>query len=138
MPDDPLAPPDSPFMPVHRPGTKPEDYLNELLRDPEMMQKAIEQASNFAFGGVTGKGLGPGKTLGWRWDAARPDPHLPPVKLTPEQRQWASTHDWFGHENPDGTITVKERWHDPGMGRSFEQPFIWNGTFQQLRDWAGY
>ena len=50
MPDDPLAPPDNPLAPVHRPETKPADYLNELLQNPEILRRTIEQAGNFAFG----------------------------------------------------------------------------------------
>jgi predicted transcriptional regulator len=40
------------YMPVHKPGTQPQDYLNELLQNPDIMQQNINQASNFAFGAM--------------------------------------------------------------------------------------
>jgi hypothetical protein len=42
------------YMPVHEANSLPTDYLNELLRNPDLMAKAVAQASNFNFGGVTG------------------------------------------------------------------------------------
>src|SRR5262249_48567708 len=65
-PDDPLLPGDplQPFAPIHRPGTQPADYLNELLRDPEILARTIEQAGNFAFGGVM-KRIGSSVYMGW-------------------------------------------------------------------------
>src|SRR5882762_11676931 len=41
------------YNPVHEPGTQPADYLRELARNPDIMAKNIDQASQFNFGGVT-------------------------------------------------------------------------------------
>src|SRR5258706_8248564 len=41
------------YNPVHEPGTEPRDYLRELARNPDIMAKNIDQASQFNFGGVT-------------------------------------------------------------------------------------
>jgi hypothetical protein len=41
------------YNPAHEPGTDPRDYLRELLRNPDIMAKNIDQASQFNFGGVT-------------------------------------------------------------------------------------
>jgi hypothetical protein len=53
------------LMPEHLPGTAPQDYLRELYRNPDLMQKAINQARNFASMGGTTPRLGgfglPGK-----------------------------------------------------------------------------
>src|SRR5215831_2371850 len=46
------------LVPMHEPGTKPEDYLRELYRNPEVRKKGIEQAGLFDFTGTTGgKGI---------------------------------------------------------------------------------
>lgn len=37
---------------MHLPGTKPKDYLRELYRNPDILAKNIEQASQFSFGGM--------------------------------------------------------------------------------------
>src|SRR5258706_15561163 len=42
------------YNPVHLPGTEPKDYLRELLKNPDILAKNIDQASNFNFGGTTG------------------------------------------------------------------------------------
>ncbi len=36
------------YNPVHNPGTEPKDYLQELLRNPDILAKNIQQAGNFA------------------------------------------------------------------------------------------
>ena len=53
------------YNPVHNPGTEPKDYLRELARDPAILAKNIDQASNFNFGGVMKpiKGAGVGAEL---------------------------------------------------------------------------
>src|SRR5258706_11132416 len=38
--------------PVHELGTQPADYLRELLRNPDILRKNIDQASQFNFGGM--------------------------------------------------------------------------------------
>jgi hypothetical protein len=43
------------YEPVHLPGTKPADYLRELSRNPDILAKNVEQASNFNFAGVSGR-----------------------------------------------------------------------------------
>src|SRR5258706_2183200 len=40
------------FNPVHEPGTQPADYLRELFRNPDILAKNIDQASQFNFGGM--------------------------------------------------------------------------------------
>lgn len=40
------------LTPVHEPNTQPKDYLRELAQNPEILNKGIDQASNFNFGGV--------------------------------------------------------------------------------------
>src|SRR5258708_3010352 len=40
------------FNPVHDPGTQPADYLRELYRNPDILAKNVQQASNFNFGGM--------------------------------------------------------------------------------------
>ncbi len=45
-------PPD--LNPVHLPGTEPKDYLRELLQNPDILAKNVNQASNFNFGGMAG------------------------------------------------------------------------------------
>lgn len=45
------------LTPVHLPGTKPEDYLRELYRNPDIREKAIDQGRYFSsMGTVTGAG----------------------------------------------------------------------------------
>src|SRR5882672_5776500 len=51
------------YNPVHEPGTQPADYLRELGRNPDILAKNIEQASQFNFGGTT-KGLVPLSGIG--------------------------------------------------------------------------
>jgi len=41
-----------PFDPVHLSGTQPKDYLRELSRNPDILAKNIDQASNFNFAGM--------------------------------------------------------------------------------------
>src|SRR5258707_9727414 len=40
------------YNPVHEAGTQPADYLRELARNPDILAKNIEQASQFNFGGT--------------------------------------------------------------------------------------
>src|SRR6267378_6634084 len=40
------------YNPVHEPGTQPADYLRELLRNPDILAKNVDQASQFNFGGM--------------------------------------------------------------------------------------
>ena len=50
------------FAPIHELGTQPRDYLRELLRNPDILAKNIDQASNFNFACAFG---GPGR---WNMD----------------------------------------------------------------------
>ena len=63
--------------------------------------------------------------------------------LTPKQVAWAAQHDWFSRElrgflwdEPTGRIEVIERYTVDGV--MHEQVRIWDGTFRELRAWAGY
>lgn len=56
-------------------------------------------------------------------------------RLTAEQLRWASKHDWFDSV-VRGALIVVDRFSY--KGRSYEQRFVWGGTFQELWDWAGY
>lgn len=56
--------------------------------------------------------------------------------LTPRQIQWAREHDWFGGLDA-GRLIVVDRSCD-GNGNFGEQVFEWRGTFEELREWAGY
>ncbi len=40
------------YNPLHEPGTQPADYLRELFRNPDILAKNVQQASNFNFGGM--------------------------------------------------------------------------------------
>src|SRR5258708_32452998 len=40
------------FNPVHEPGPQPADCLRELYRNPDILAKNVQQASNFNFGGM--------------------------------------------------------------------------------------
>ena len=65
--------------PVHLPGTRPADYLSELARNPDILAKNIDQASNFNFGGAT-KG-DPGGRLPQPPSGMRPDRPINPETL---------------------------------------------------------
>lgn len=61
--------------------------------------------------------------------------------LTPQQRRWAASHDWFVKDNRDGSIEVLDRWsqlHSNGTVTHHEKQLHFAGTFKALRDWAGY
>src|SRR5258708_12011772 len=40
------------FTPVHEPGPQPADYLRHLYRNPDILPKNLQQASNFTFGAL--------------------------------------------------------------------------------------
>jgi hypothetical protein len=44
------------LTPVHLPGTEPKDYLRELYRNPDILARNVEQASNLNFTGAIGRG----------------------------------------------------------------------------------
>lgn len=56
--------------------------------------------------------------------------------LSLSQIRWATEHDWFVKSNNDGTITVMERYSM--NGQSFENEIIWDKSFNELREFAGY
>src|SRR5713101_7212266 len=68
------------YDPVHEPGTQPADYLRELARNPDILAKNIEQASQFNFGGTIKptKGSVPLTTIG----KEVPAPQAPPEGIT--------------------------------------------------------
>ncbi len=43
------------YDPVHLPGTGPKSYLRELAQNPVILDKSVEQASNFNFGGMASR-----------------------------------------------------------------------------------
>lgn len=53
--------------------------------------------------------------------------------LTQQQIKWAKGHDWFNHDNKDGTIIVQEH-----MLNSDSSNLITFGSFTALKEWAGY
>ena len=57
-------------------------------------------------------------------------------QLTPSQVLWAKSHDWFIHMQGD-MVVVCDRYVDR-FGRLHERTIIWDGTFAELRRWAGY
>ena len=56
--------------------------------------------------------------------------------LTERQIKWAASHDWFVATNLDGTIIVRDEYVLDGA--LFTAEIIWNKSFSELRDWAGY
>lgn len=58
--------------------------------------------------------------------------------LTATQIRWASEHDWFERDNGDGTILVWDRWVNLVTGEAHHQLKAFEGTFAELREWAGY
>lgn len=57
-------------------------------------------------------------------------------QLTQAQMDWAARHDWFVMQDAQGLI-VADRWVDTN-GKYHENHVRWEGTFRELRDWAGY
>lgn len=58
------------------------------------------------------------------------------ANLTEQQKRWAASHDWY--VGPFGnTIEVLDRYTDAN-GQYHEDKYPWTGSFQALRDWAGY
>lgn len=55
--------------------------------------------------------------------------------MTPNQIAWAASHDWFGHDNRNGSITVYDRYTQGG--EFFEDKIVFS-DIRKLRDWAGY
>lgn len=58
-------------------------------------------------------------------------------QLTETQITWAKQHDWFKFVDADcGCVVVEDCYTQ--NGKLFVNPIIWNGTFSELRRWAGY
>jgi hypothetical protein len=61
--------------------------------------------------------------------------------LTVMQINWAKSHDWFGTDHFDGSITVIDRYsqkHPDGSITHHVERLHWTKGFSALRDWAGY
>lgn len=56
--------------------------------------------------------------------------------LTKQQKAWARQHDWYYAERPDGKIVVFDRYTKDGV--SYEDTIVWEKSFSELRNWAGY
>lgn len=58
-------------------------------------------------------------------------------QLTEKQINWAKQHDWFRFVDEDcGCIVVEDCYSQ--NGQLFNKKIIWNGSFSELRRWAGY
>jgi len=57
--------------------------------------------------------------------------------LTEQQIKWASQHDWFV-SRVGNTIEVVDRWFNVNTKESGEDYIVWDKSFRELRDWAGY
>jgi hypothetical protein len=58
-------------------------------------------------------------------------------QLTEKQIAWAKSHDWFYGTNPSGEILVLDRYTTKN-GAYHEDTIVWNKSFGELRNWAGY
>jgi hypothetical protein len=56
-------------------------------------------------------------------------------QLTAQQILWARQHDWFLHKQGD-MIVVLDRYTQ--HGKCHEEEIVWDKSFKELRDWAGY
>ena len=55
------------------------------------------------------------------------------TNFTPNQIKWAAQHDWFVSVNDNGNIVAREVYSDGSSNI-----VVHTGSFQELRDWAGY
>lgn len=58
--------------------------------------------------------------------------------LTRQQVAWAKSHDWFVGDLGNGLIQIVDRWVNVKTGERGEDLIVFDGTFAELRDWAGY
>lgn len=56
--------------------------------------------------------------------------------FTETQMAWAAQHDWYVVQK-DGMPVVVDRQYSRDSGYEEEMVF-WTGSFQELREWAGY
>lgn len=57
--------------------------------------------------------------------------------MTQAQVNWAKRHDWFVADLGNGRIIVLDDYVDC-EGKVHRNTIAWTGTFQELRNWAGY
>jgi len=58
-------------------------------------------------------------------------------QLTQQQIEWAKGHDWFRAVEEDTDLLLVWNCYSEG-GVAKKDTIIWNGSFKELRDWAGY
>jgi len=58
--------------------------------------------------------------------------------LSRQQVEWAKGHDWFVADLGSGLIQVVDRWVNINTGDRGNDLIVWDKTFSELRDWAGY
>ena len=58
-------------------------------------------------------------------------------QLTSKQIDWAKQHDWFCFIDSDCSCIVVNDCYSDHTGYH-EKKMIWNGSFSDLRRWAGY
>jgi hypothetical protein len=58
-------------------------------------------------------------------------------QLTQKQIEWAKSHDWFCFIDADCNCIVVNDCYSDHTGYH-EKRMIWNGSFSDLRRWAGY
>lgn len=60
--------------------------------------------------------------------------------FTHKQILWCAQHDWFLGERHNGNLLVREAWTsaDDNYTTVTETTIEWTGSFQELREWAGY
>ena len=58
-------------------------------------------------------------------------------QLTQAQKEWAKQHDWFRAIEEDTGLLIVWNCYSDHNG-NHKDTIIWNGSFKELRDWAGY
>lgn len=58
-------------------------------------------------------------------------------QLTVQQINWAKSHDWFRMVEADTGLLVVWNIYSDHNGLH-KDTIIWNGSFKELRNWAGY
>ena len=58
--------------------------------------------------------------------------------FTEKQIKWCKSHDWFHDVLPNGNVRVIDSCVNVNTLRSYSHVVVWNGSFAELRNWAGY
>jgi len=118
---------------VHLPGTKPADYLRELLRNPDILAKNIEQASAFNFGGMA---RGVNRPLS-AW--ANPEKASRLTQMRSEGKSFADIADELGisREAVAGRVWRQNNPRQRTSGDVAEPPFWTDKTDTQLTKLLG-